>query len=476
MTTTTTQTIREHVADFRKTSFSDLESLADAAKRLGSCTHDIEYRGAPATLVVRDRQTLQHRNYVRVHLDENTILDIHDSAGWTGEFERPAAYSGRSAHNRTLALALYEFAPKLKQDLRSLVIYWDGQKLSEPELMVQAAQWFADVCEWHYDSPKTPTDTIKVIAELHGYDPVLQYLKSLMWDGTPRLHTAAHKYLSTKSELENVMLRKWMISAVARTFEPGCQVDSTLVLFSAAQGVGKSTFFRALVRNMEWYRSGDLNITTETKRNVQSSWIFEFSELAGRRGADQEKLKAFLTNTTDDFRNLYRDGYAGRPRRNVFCATTNEQTTLADATGARRFWVLAVGSIDRAGIDEVADQLWAEAVELYRTQASTIEGKIEQCLWWLSPEEAGVKAEVHDDDFIELPSLYDDVKFVLETSSVFEAEGKISNEMLYDKLGISAENKQRNMHKVADACRALGLQPAKNIGPRKVRGWARGEK
>jgi predicted P-loop ATPase len=57
---------------------------------------------------------------------------------------------------------------------------------------------------------------------------------------------------------------------------------------------------------------------------------------------------------------------------------------LRDPTGARRFWPLTVGSIDTDGIAADRDQLWAEAVALYKANTP----------WWVQEEElAAVEVE-----------------------------------------------------------------------------------
>jgi len=215
---------------------------------------------------------------------------------------------------------------------------------------------------------------IKHLAEEYTVNPLKQYLKSKVWDGVKRLDGWLSQYMGTKDdEYTRAVGRKWMISAVARAMDPGCQADHMLIL-EGSQGIGKSQALRILGGNFYVEFSGGLHSGTAQKDMVaviSGKMIVEMSELATLRRGDMESLKAMLTTPTDEARLSYERHARSYPRTCVFAGTTNEvgQSYIADTTGARRFWPVTCGErgqINSVGLRADADQLWAEAVEAYQ--------------------------------------------------------------------------------------------------------------
>jgi hypothetical protein len=218
------------------------------------------------------------------------------------------------------------------------------------------------------------SSVIKFLAEEFRVNPLRAHLKQLRWDGTKRLDNWLVHYMGTKdTEYTRAIGRKWLISAVARAMEPGCQADHMLIL-EGAQGVGKSQALRAIGGQFYSEYSGGMTGTGTVHKDmvavISGKLIVEMSEMATVRKGDMEALKAILTTTVDDVRLSYERDAKSYPRTCVFAGTTNEvgQAYIADLTGARRFWPCHVGecgAVKSALLKQDRDLLWAEAVEAY---------------------------------------------------------------------------------------------------------------
>ena len=212
---------------------------------------------------------------------------------------------------------------------------------------------------------------LSVAAARLGYHPVREHLDSLVWDGVPRLDRMLPDYMRTPDTLYEARVGAcWMRQAVARVYEPGCQADYALI-FEGEQGVGKSSALQALVWDPALYADSGVDVTNkDSYENLRGKWIYCLSELASMTKGDVERWKNYITSRQDSYRRAYGDRSQDYPRQTVFCGDTNRQRYLSDASGARRWWPVAVGSaIDVARIARDRDQLWAEAVATYRSGA-----------------------------------------------------------------------------------------------------------
>ncbi len=241
----------------------------------------------------------------------------------------------------------------------------------------------------------TASEAVRIVARERDYNPLLNYLNELEWDGWARVDTWLVDYMGAEDSIyTRAVGRAWLISAVARAFQPGVKVDHALIL-EGPQGRGKSSALKALA-SPAWftdYLSENLG-SKEASILCNGVWIVEFSELEGiiHQQSKVETVKAFLTRTDDRYRPPYARHAINLPRQCIFAATTNRETYMNDETGNRRFWPIKCGWIYPSRIERDRDQLWAEAVKLY----------LEGSPWWLNEEmEAEAKHEQklrHDAD------------------------------------------------------------------------------
>lgn len=226
-------------------------------------------------------------------------------------------------------------------------------------------------------SSETLFRAVRRVAQDGAFHPVRDWLDRLRWDRTPRLDDVlAHRLGAERSAMNAELARRWFIGAVARVYEPGCKMDTTLVLVGK-QGVGKSSACRALVPEARWFSDTLFDLASkDAYLQIQGVWIYEIAELQSLRSGRTEAGKAFLSSAVDRYRRPYGRMVEDHPRQVVFVATTNEDEFLDDHSGSRRFWPVRVGTADIAGLTADRDQLWAEAVFRHRAREP----------WWLPPE------------------------------------------------------------------------------------------
>ncbi len=208
-------------------------------------------------------------------------------------------------------------------------------------------------------------------AKTNAIHPIRDYLEELSWDGSPRLDTLLVDYLGADdTPYTRAVTRKTFMAAVARIFEPGCKFDYVLVL-AGPQGRGKSTLVAKMAKG--WYTDSLAGIgTKEAYEGLQGYWLVELGELAAMRKLEIETIKNFISKQVDSYRAAYGRRVEDHPRQCVFIGTTNSTAFLRDDTGNRRFWPVRLGELAPAKTvwgdltQPVIDQLWAEAVALYR--------------------------------------------------------------------------------------------------------------
>ena len=227
-------------------------------------------------------------------------------------------------------------------------------------------------------SEKKIAAAIGIVANENGYHPIRDYLNGLSWDGTERIRTCLHHFLGADSDQYTYeALRLFLLGAIHRAFHPGCKFEVMLCLVGG-QGAGKSTFFRLLAVKDEWF-SDDLRKLDDDNvyRKLQGHWIIEMSEMIATANAKSiEEIKSFLSRQKEVYKIPYETHPEDRLRQCVFGGTSNALDFLPlDRSGNRRFLPVMVYPEqaevhildDEAASRAYMEQLWAEAMTIYRS-------------------------------------------------------------------------------------------------------------
>jgi len=295
--------------------------------------------------------------------------------------------------------------PTLRYDIRANVGRINGVQVDDRAFRASFFDGLALRYGFHAEADNSAIGT--VLEDIgftdRQYDPVREWFEALpAWDGIERAATWVETYckppnLEAKNEkdkadrspfmdLYNTYGLKFLLSLVARTFQPGCEVHTSLIL-SGKQGTGKTSLFKILAPDGSYAAKSIDPSNKDCVTEVARYALVEWGELSGLRKADMERIKDYWTATYDEVRTPYARRSIRLERRGVIVGSDNSGAIFVDPTGGRRFWVVPNGPIDLAGLEAVVRQLWAEALVLYRAGHQ----------WHLTSEQEGEKdkSDVH---------------------------------------------------------------------------------
>lgn len=225
------------------------------------------------------------------------------------------------------------------------------------------------------------------LGEHNTFNPVAAWVDSKPWDGVSRLQEfyetvqeVEPRYLADGRRLRDVLLRKWMLSAVAAAFEPSGIVARGVLTFVSKQNLGKTRWAKQLApRDMEVIADGIVldPSNKDSVKQVVSKWIVELGEVdATFRRSDMAALKGFISRDSDELRRPYARTESRYARRTVFFASVNPDRFLKDESGNTRWWTIHAKALGQpAELD--MQQVWAELKAVWESGES----------WHLDPAE-----------------------------------------------------------------------------------------
>lgn len=206
-------------------------------------------------------------------------------------------------------------------------------------------------------------DTVLLsLAHAHTFDSAIEWIRSLRWDGVPRIDAFCERYWRTAASPYTRAVGAYVWTALAgRVLSPGIKADMVPILVGN-QGARKSTSVACLAPSFDMFTELDLDKDeADLGRQMRRKLVYELPELQGMSRKDRRALKAFLARRYDEWVEKYSSESVKHARRGLAIGTTNQDEFLDDATGERRYLPMVVRErADTDAIDRDREQLWAE--------------------------------------------------------------------------------------------------------------------
>lgn len=401
-----------------------LASLYARAKQEGYCRREERHDEPPQHGDWRDNLARTGRGQLKITVMNLALILEHDEALKGGI--RLNTFANRLEIGRALPFKSLDHPE------------WRDTDSSE------ATAWLEQHYGWSGSTRKVH-EAVCMVAGRHPYHPVVTYLSGLKWDGVERLkHIFEDHFGASSTVFSQALGQCWMVSAVARVMQPGCQVNFILVL-EGEQQIGKTTAIRTLFS--PWYaESLESPLSKDFYQSLLGKWGVEIAELDSFKRAEVTKVKQVITSTSDYYRPSY--GLIARefPRQCVFVATTNEDKYLLDASGALRFMPIRCTAIALDALASTRDQLWAEAVAAYRTGLR----------WWDIPRAAAIEEQA---------SRYQEDAWEELIEEFLKGHKEVTlQQVLRDSLHIEVARQDRSAQtRVGAILRHLGWRPDRQI-------------
>lgn len=214
---------------------------------------------------------------------------------------------------------------------------------------------------------------VRLIAYENRFDSLKDWISKLpAWDGVPRIDTFfCRHWRIDQSAYTKAVGRYWWTLLAGRALEPGIKGDMAVVLVSQ-QGKNKSEGIRSMAPTPEHYMELDFGKKGEERiREMRGHNVIELGEMRGMDKRGISDVRVTISTRADRNRGLFREHYVTLLRRCGFIGTSNSETPLTDTEGNRRWLPMTIpdetdGKFIAQGISDEKDQLWAEAVHVFK--------------------------------------------------------------------------------------------------------------
>lgn len=244
-----------------------------------------------------------------------------------------------------------------------------GEEIAKPDATeMDIANYFQHNLGFDKITHKLVFSCIQALAKKNAKSPMLNWIRSLMWDGTPRLSDWMIRLWGVEdTPYHREIMTKWLVSACARQDKPGTKIDWIMIVVGP-QKTGKTTMPNILFPGNSLTLYGEQN-DKDLHMLLHSSLVVGFDELDSFNKKESSTLKAMVTRQEDSFRPPYGASVEVFPRRFTLYGCGNRYEFLqSDASGYRRYPVLRVEKLlDFAALEAERAQLWAEAWMLYKS-------------------------------------------------------------------------------------------------------------
>ena len=289
------------------------------------------------------------------------------------------------------------------------------------------------------------------------YHPVKDWLLSLSHQSNLELPIVnidkiATTYLKTDNPFYDVLLRKTLLSAVARALDPGCQVD-TVCCLQGSQGLRKNRFWQSLsFADRDWYGNNfnGCNKGKDEYIKIGTYWFIDMDEIdATISSKDISALKSSITCRVDGYRPPYGTKEESFPRHSIFVGSFNIPDMLRDSEN-RRFWIVPVTQKITLPSEQEVTAIWKAVVERYLSNPK------EEYLWWLDEEEEQLQKLLNKQ--YEKNDVYSDV--IADNLDLLEKKPHTTSEIALNILGFDAVARisRKDSDRISHCMRVMGFE------------------